>query len=80
MKIQIKSELQMGTHFKKSIFDEPIQVGLLGWALKAKMKRGLKAATDAGTSTEGSTVRLQMSAINQKETTHLNWEHNYNQL
>ena len=42
----------MGTHFKKSIFDEHIQVGLLGWALKAKMKRGLKAAADAGTSTE----------------------------
>ncbi|XP_049345484.1 MLO-like protein 1 isoform X2 [Solanum verrucosum] len=60
---------QMGTHFKKSIFDEHIQVGLLGWASKAKMKRGLKAATDAGTSIEGSTVRLQMSGINQKETT-----------
>ncbi|KAL3328201.1 hypothetical protein AABB24_035705 [Solanum stoloniferum] len=60
---------QMGTHFKKSIFDEHIQVGLLGWASKVKMKRGLKAATDAGTSIEGSTVRLQMSGINQKEIT-----------
>lgn len=59
---------QMGTHFKKSIFDEHIQAGLLGWALKAKMKRGLKAATDGGSSTDGSTVGLQMLGIGRKET------------
>ncbi|CAN4093289.1 unnamed protein product [Withania somnifera] len=61
---------QMGTHFKKSIFDEHIQAGLLGWASKAKMKRGLKAATDVsnqGSSSEGSTVGLQMLGIGQTE-------------
>lgn len=61
-------ELQMGSHFKKSIFDEHIQAGLLGWASKAKMKRGLKAATDGGSSTDGSTVGLQMLGIGRKET------------
>ncbi|KAL3649230.1 MLO-like protein 1 [Castilleja foliolosa] len=44
---------QMGTHFKKSIFDEHVQVGLVGWAQKAK-KKGLKAAL--GGSTEGSST------------------------
>ncbi|XP_009770323.1 MLO-like protein 1 isoform X1 [Nicotiana tabacum] len=61
---------QMGTHFKKSIFDEHIQVGLLGWAEKVKRKKGLKAATEGsnqGSSTEGSTVGLQMLGIGRKE-------------
>lgn len=60
----------MGTHFKKSIFDEHIQVGLLGWAEKVKRKKGLKAATEGsnqGSSTEGSTVGLQMLGIGRKE-------------
>ncbi|XP_047252955.1 MLO-like protein 1 isoform X2 [Capsicum annuum] len=60
---------QMGTNFKKSIFDEHIQAGLLGWASKAKMKRGIKAATDGGSSTEGSTVGLQMLRMGRKEST-----------
>ncbi|KAM3216870.1 MLO-like protein 1 isoform X1 [Capsicum annuum] len=60
---------QMGTNFKKSIFDEHIQAGLLGWASKAKMKRGIKAATDGGSSTEGSTVGLQMLGMGRKEST-----------
>ncbi|MCD9641186.1 MLO-like protein 1 [Datura stramonium] len=54
---------QMGTHFKKSIFGEHIQTGILGLASKVKMKRGLKAATggsNQGSSTEGSTGGLQM--------------------
>ncbi|OIT40768.1 PREDICTED: MLO-like protein 1 [Nicotiana attenuata] len=61
---------QMGTHFKKSIFDEHIQVGLLGWAEKVKRKKGLKAATEGsnqGSSTEGSSVGLQMLGIGRKE-------------
>ncbi|KAG8371617.1 hypothetical protein BUALT_Bualt13G0106900 [Buddleja alternifolia] len=63
---------QMGTNFKKSIFEEHVQVGLVGWAQKAKNK-GLKAALDGGStqggSNEGSTLGLQMTGIGRKETT-----------
>lgn len=63
----------MGTHFKKSIFDEHVQAGLVGWAQKAKKRKGLKAAVDGSTqagSTDGSAVRsLQMVGIGHKETT-----------
>ncbi|KAI4338747.1 hypothetical protein MLD38_023766 [Melastoma candidum] len=37
---------QMGSHFKKAIFDEHVQVGLVGWAQKARKKKGLRAAAD----------------------------------
>ena len=33
----------MGTHFKKAIFDEHVQVGIVGWAQKVKKKKGLQA-------------------------------------
>ncbi|KAK8507524.1 hypothetical protein V6N11_073988 [Hibiscus sabdariffa] len=36
---------QMGSSFKKAIFEEHVQVGLVGWAQKAKKKKTLKAAT-----------------------------------
>ncbi|KAL3828984.1 hypothetical protein ACJIZ3_017786 [Penstemon smallii] len=73
---------QMGTHFKKSIFDEHVQVGLVGWAQKAKRNKGLKAthggstqpgSTQAVSSHGGSTqggsaqVGIQMGGIGQKE-------------
>ncbi|GAB2212032.1 hypothetical protein Droror1_Dr00025376 [Drosera rotundifolia] len=35
---------QMGSSFKKAIFDEHVQAGLLGWAQKAKKRKGLKFA------------------------------------
>ncbi|XVE62435.1 hypothetical protein DITRI_Ditri06bG0118000 [Diplodiscus trichospermus] len=38
---------QMGSSFKKSIFEEHVQVGLVGWAQKAKKKKGLKASEGA---------------------------------
>lgn len=41
-------KMKMGTNFKKSIFDEHIQVGLVGWAQKAKKKNLLKTAANAG--------------------------------
>ncbi|KAI3962208.1 hypothetical protein MKX01_030758 [Papaver californicum] len=44
---------QMGSSFNKAIFDEHVQVGLVGWAQKAK-KRGLRAAAANG-STQGGT-------------------------
>ncbi|CAA3022327.1 MLO 1 [Olea europaea subsp. europaea] len=70
---------QMGTHFKKSIFDEHVQVGLVGWAQKVKKKKGLKPAlggssaqgvSTQGVSSEGGhTSGLQMGGFGHKETT-----------
>lgn len=39
---------QMGSSFKKAIFEENVQVGLVGWAQKVKHKRDLKAAASNG--------------------------------
>jgi len=39
---------QMGSSFKKAIFEENVQVGLVGWAQKVKQKRDLKAAASNG--------------------------------
>lgn len=33
-------EIQMGTSFKKAIFDENVQQGLLGWAHQARKRKG----------------------------------------
>ncbi|KAJ0080126.1 hypothetical protein Patl1_23599 [Pistacia atlantica] len=45
---------QMGTFFKKSIFDEHVQAGLVGWAEKVKRKKGLRAAAGEGFTQESS--------------------------
>ncbi|XP_071738030.1 MLO-like protein 1 [Rutidosis leptorrhynchoides] len=37
---------QMGSNFKKSIFDEHIQAGLISWAIKAKKKKPLNIKTN----------------------------------
>ncbi|KAK2966590.1 hypothetical protein RJ640_025275 [Escallonia rubra] len=61
---------QMGTNFKKSIFDEHIQVGLVGWAQKVKRKKGLKAAVAGsvqGSSTDGSSAGVQLGRLVHKE-------------
>ncbi|KAI3806522.1 hypothetical protein L1987_22429 [Smallanthus sonchifolius] len=38
---------QMGSNFKKLIFGEHIQAGLISWAKKAKKKKGLNATTNS---------------------------------
>ncbi|XP_057519585.1 MLO-like protein 1 [Amaranthus tricolor] len=62
---------QMGSSFKKAIFDEHVQAGILGWREKVKKKKGLRGSangsTTGGTSTEGSNTRIQMAALLQKE-------------
>ncbi|CDP04006.1 unnamed protein product [Coffea canephora] len=61
---------QMGTHFKKSIFDEHVQVGLLGWAQKVKQKKGLKGplgGSNQRNSTEGPSAGVQMGGTGRKE-------------
>lgn len=61
----------MGSSFKKAIFDEHVQAGILGWRQKVKKKKGLRGSangsTTGGTSTEGSNTRIQMAALLQKE-------------
>ncbi|CAO2818930.1 unnamed protein product [Amaranthus hypochondriacus] len=53
---------QMGSNFKKSIFNEHIHAGILGWRKKAKRRRKFREGVDGststtfGTSTEDSTT------------------------
>lgn len=48
--------MKMGSSFKRAIFDEHVQAGLIGWAQKVKRKKGLKPRTDGSshTSSQGS--------------------------
>lgn len=60
---------QMGTTFKKAIFDEHVQASLVGWAQKVKRKKGLKAAGNGSgqdSSHESSSVSIQMGAAFRK--------------
>ncbi|KAM1042210.1 hypothetical protein FF1_031348 [Malus domestica] len=69
---------QMGTHFKKAIFDDHVQVGLVGWAQKVKKKKAMQAANanDASDSGQGSShegsaagsVGIQMAKFMNKAT------------
>lgn len=43
----------MGSSYKKAIFEEHVQAGLVGWAEKVKRKKGLKAAAAAAAAKEG---------------------------
>ncbi|TYK24515.1 MLO-like protein 1 [Cucumis melo var. makuwa] len=60
---------QMGSSFKKAIFDEHVQVGLVGWAQKVKKRKGLRAAADGssqGVKEGGSTVGIQLGNVMRK--------------
>lgn len=64
--------MKMGSTFKKSIFDEHVQVGLVDWAQKVKKKTQKKAANNGSrdgnsSSTDGSTVRIQLGRVTGKE-------------
>ncbi|KAL2508117.1 MLO-like protein 1 [Forsythia ovata] len=61
---------QMGTHFKKSIFDDHVQTGLLGWAQMVRNKKGLRTASGGSSqrrSTEGSAAGIQIGGTSFKE-------------
>lgn len=45
---------QMGTFFKKEIFDEHVQQSLVGWAQKAKKRKALKNNGGSGSGAAGS--------------------------
>ncbi|KAF3944493.1 hypothetical protein CMV_029037 [Castanea mollissima] len=64
---------QMGSSFKKAIFEEHIQEGLVGWAQTAKKNKGLRKAANSSTTTtttRGSTTHAS-GQMSPKETTTL---------
>ena len=60
----------MGSSFKKAIFEEHIQEGLVGWARTAKKNKGLGKAANGSTTTQGSTTHAS-GQMSPKETTPL---------
>ena len=58
----------MGSSFKKAIFEEHIQEGLVGWARTAKKNKGLRKAANGSTTTQGSTTHAS-GQMSPKETT-----------
>ncbi|KAK7277422.1 hypothetical protein RIF29_18574 [Crotalaria pallida] len=54
---------QMGTNFKKAIFDEHVQVGLVGWAQKAKKRKGLKPESQHGSGQGSSHAGIQLGSV-----------------
>ena len=63
----------MGSSFKKAIFEDHVQVGLVGWAQKVKKRKGLKAAATDGSShgskEAGSSVGIQLGNVLRKAST-----------
>ncbi|XP_057436663.1 MLO-like protein 1 [Lotus japonicus] len=57
---------QMGSHFKRAIFNEHVQEGIVGWAQKAKKKKALKADSQhsgQGSSQGNSNAGIQLGSI-----------------
>ncbi|OIW14706.1 hypothetical protein TanjilG_33048 [Lupinus angustifolius] len=54
---------QMGTNYKKAIFEEHVQVGLIGWAQKAKMKKEQKADSQHESGQGSSHVGIQLGQL-----------------
>ncbi|XP_044470627.1 MLO-like protein 1 isoform X2 [Mangifera indica] len=51
---------QMGTSFKKAIFDEHVQERLVGWAESVKKKKGLRAASEEVSTQASSHTEIQL--------------------
>lgn len=68
---------QMGSTFKKAIFDQHVQAGILGWREKVKRKKAMRGSTNGSTqpgsttSTEGS-VSIQLGRL-------ANWQNEGNE-
>ncbi|KAK0602283.1 hypothetical protein LWI29_031988 [Acer saccharum] len=54
---------QMGTSFKKEVFEEHVQVKISGWAKKVKGKKGLKANTEGSTTHATSHGGIQLGKV-----------------
>lgn len=62
--------MQMGSSFKKAIFDEHIQEGLVGWAKQAKKKMVLRKAANGSSQVghkEDSPMIVQLAKAESKE-------------
>ncbi|KAL6978942.1 hypothetical protein U1Q18_020609 [Sarracenia purpurea var. burkii] len=63
--------MKMGSSFKKAIFDEHVQAGIVGWAQKVKRKKQLKTPTNGSGEgkppTEGSAMGIQLGRVTRKE-------------
>nr|KJB44399.1 hypothetical protein B456_007G250700 [Gossypium raimondii] len=53
---------QMGSMFKKAIFEDHVQASLLGWAKKVKKKKALKQATELAIESTPSEVSIQVES------------------
>jgi len=60
----------MGTHFKRAIFNDHVQVGIVGWAEKVKKKKALKAdgqgSSHAHEGSTGGSTGIQLGSVFQK--------------
>lgn len=54
--------MKMGTSFKKAIFEEHIQEGLVGWARQAKKRTGLRKSSDSSTQVQVAPKESESSA------------------
>lgn len=55
-----RNEIKMGSSFKKAIFEEHIQEGLVGWARSAKKNKALRNAANANGSGSGAGTGSQV--------------------
>ncbi|KAK7350554.1 hypothetical protein VNO77_09297 [Canavalia gladiata] len=61
---------QMGTHFKKAIFDDQVQVRLVGWAQKAK-KKGLRGDNSySGHGSSHADAGIQLGSVFRRASNH----------
>jgi len=54
--------VKMGSTFKKAIFDEHVQAGILGWREKVKRKKGMRGSTNSSTQPGSTTSTTEGSA------------------
>lgn len=58
---------QMGSSFNKAIFEEHVQVGLVGWAQKARKRRESTTGSSHVESKEGSSTGILMGNVGRKK-------------
>lgn len=60
--------MKMGSSFKKAIFDQHIQEGLVGWARQAKKNKGLrKAANGNSAGSPPGAAAVQMTKVREED-------------
>lgn len=52
----------MGSHFKRAIFNEHVQEGIVGWAQKAK-KKGVRGETQSGQGSSHGNNGIQLGSM-----------------